>query len=292
MRPWIMPATHTATTPRSSFSLALRERAGVRAFSGIVFALSLLALAAPLLLTIPAQAQARTTILDDKSTVDQVLDALHARGQGLKEFAGELSIVETDNLTGEPTTVRGKAWYQDNGEGNSRLRVRLDSKKVGEKPEKEYKQEYLLDKGWLTERDYKRKKEVARQVLKPGQKVNLLKLGEGPFPLPVGQPREEVLKLFEAKRIESKKEDPQGTVHVELIPKPGTQFARKFKKLDVFVDTKTDFPKQIDTIDPRETGVRSTDLSKINVNVGVADKDFKLDDISDDWERKTEPMEQ
>ncbi|MFI5377906.1 MAG: outer membrane lipoprotein carrier protein LolA [Tepidisphaerales bacterium] len=248
--------------------------------------------AAPVLPAISAAAQPQPIVLDDKSSVDQILDALHARGQGLKDFAGDVSIVETDNLNGEQTTLRGKAWYQDRGEGNSRIRIVFDSKKVGDKPEKEYKQEYVLDKGWLIDRDFKRKKEVARQVLKPGQKINLLKLGEGPFPLPVGQPREEVLKQFDVKRIESKKEDPQGTVHVELVPKPGTRFARKFKKLDVYVDTKTNFPRQVNTVDPRETGVRATDLGKINVNVGVTDKDFKLDDIGNDWERKTEAMEE
>ena len=29
-------------------------------------------------------------------------------------------------------------------------------------------------------------------MLKPGEKLNLLKLGEGPFPLPIGQKKEDV----------------------------------------------------------------------------------------------------
>ena len=31
---------------------------------------------------------------------------------------------------------------------------------------------------------------------RPGEKVNLLKLGEGPFPLPIGQPKEDVHREF------------------------------------------------------------------------------------------------
>jgi hypothetical protein len=34
-------------------------------------------------------------------------------------------------------------------------------------------------------------------VLRPGEKVNLLKLGEGPFPLPIGQKRDDVKRQFD-----------------------------------------------------------------------------------------------
>ncbi|MGA2502295.1 MAG: hypothetical protein ABSH20_31520, partial [Tepidisphaeraceae bacterium] len=94
MRNWIMLTTVATSTPRSSSSLSPRARAGVRVFSGVVFTQLFLALTtAPLLLTIPAAAQPQPTILDDKSTTDQILDALHARGQGLKDFSGDVSIV-------------------------------------------------------------------------------------------------------------------------------------------------------------------------------------------------------
>src|SRR6185295_10789202 len=115
------------------------------------------------------------------------------------------------------------------GEGDSRLRIIFDQKFFGEKQQPNSKVEYMLDKGWLTDRDYKRKIEIQRQVLKPGQKVNLLKLGEGPFPLPIGQPKEEVLKMFEVKKIDANKDDPPDTVHVQLSPREGTRFAKKFK---------------------------------------------------------------
>ncbi len=79
---------------------------------------------------------------------------------------------------------------------------------------------------WLIDRDYKRKTEIKRQVLRPGEKINLLKLGEGPFPLPIGQDKAEVKKLFDVTKEKLLKDDPQGTVHVKLVPKPGTQLRR------------------------------------------------------------------
>ncbi|HEV8378720.1 MAG TPA: hypothetical protein VGP99_07705, partial [Tepidisphaeraceae bacterium] len=145
----------------------------MRFLSGIIFSL---------LLTAAAAAQ---NPLNEQSSREEILDALHARGQGLKDFTADVSLAETDALSGETTTMTGKVWYQARGEGNARMRILFDKKLFGDKPQAGAKVEYALDKGWLTDRDYKRKVEIQRQVLKPGEKINLLKLGEGPFPLPI-----------------------------------------------------------------------------------------------------------
>src|ERR1041385_1619484 len=190
--------------------------------------------------------------LSDASSREDILDALNARGQGLKDFTADVSLAETDALSGETTTLVGKVLYQARGEGDARMRIVFDKKLFGDKPQAGAKVEYMLDKGWLIDRDYKRKVEIQRQVLKPGEKINLLKLGEGPFPLPIGQPREEVLKMFEVKKIDAKQGDPPDTVHLELVPKENTRFARQFKKIDTWVETKTSFPRRIQTLDKSE----------------------------------------
>jgi len=229
--------------------------------------------------------------LNANSTREDVLDALNARGQGLKDFTADVSLAETDALNGETTTLVGKVWYQGKGEGDARMRILFDKKLFGEKVQPGAKVEYMLDKGWLNDRDYKRKVEIQRQVLKPGEKINLLKLGEGPFPLPIGQPREEVLKMFEVKKIDNKQGDPADTVHLELAPKQNSQFARKFKKIDVWVETKTNFPRRIQTVDKSEAETRTTDLTNINVNVGLKDDAFVQEKIGEGWTQKSEQME-
>jgi len=240
-----------------------------------------------LLITAAALAQ---TSLNDGSTREDILDALNARGQGLKDFTADVSLAETDALNGETTTLVGKVWYQAKGEGDARMRILFDKKLFGEKVQPGAKVEYMLDKGWLNDRDYKRKVEIQRQVLKPGQKLNLLKLGEGPFPLPIGQSREDVLKMFDVKKVDAKQGDPQGTVHLELAPKPNTDFARKFKTIDVWVETKTSFPRRIATVDKSEAETRTTDLTNIQVNVGLKDDAFVQEKI-EGWTQKSEQME-
>lgn len=242
-----------------------------------------------LLLVAPAAAGNQ---LNQQSSREEILDALHARGQGLKDFVADVNLAETDALSGDTTTLVGKVWYQAKGEGDARMRIVFDKKMIGDKQLPGAKVEYALDNGWLTDRDYKRKIEIRRQVLKPGEKINLLKLGEGPFPLPIGQPREEVLKLFEVKKIETAQAELPDTVHIQLIPKENTQFARKFKRIDAWVEMKTSFPRRIATVDKSEAETRVTDLTNISVNVGVKDETFKLEELAKDWTQKTEQMDQ
>lgn len=224
------------------------------------------------------------------SPVERILDALHARGEGLKDLSADVSLAETDSLTGDTTTLTGRAWYKPVDDGQGRLRIVFDMKKVGERQDRQFKQEYLLDRGWLIERDYRRKIQVDRQVLKPGQKMNLLKLGEGPFPLPIGQSRDDVLKLFEAARVDPAAGDPPQTVRVRLTPRPQTRFARRFRTIDVWVGVADHFPRRIETVDVRQTEVKTTDLDNIRLNTGLDDRHFTLEKV-EGWTLKSEPMD-
>src|SRR3954471_9762255 len=110
----------------------------------------------------PAQVTGGNKLSAD-SSVDQVLEALERRGQGVKDFTADVVLEEKDTGLGEKTTQKGTAVYQKKGEGDARVRVVFNSKERGKKILSE-KTEYLLDDGWLTDRDYTRKSEVRRQV--------------------------------------------------------------------------------------------------------------------------------
>jgi len=234
-----------------------------------------------------APADMKDKTLTPDSSTDEVLDALDQVGQGLKDFDAKVSMGEEDSVQGGGFKRTGRVSYRVTGEGNASVHVVFDRRIVGSKAQ-DKKVEYLLADGWLTDRDYDRKVEIRRQVIKPGQKVNLLKLGEGPFPLPIGQKREEVLKLFDVKKIPAAKEDPAGSAHLELSPKQGTSFDRKFKTIDVWVDSKSHFPVRIETFDKNETTTRTTDLSDVRVNPGLKDADFELPKIDDHWQSTQE----
>lgn len=225
--------------------------------------------------TAPAVAQ-----LTKDSSIDQILDALDARGQGLTSFVATVSLSDADAGLGDASSRTGKVWYQA---GDSpRLRITFD-KRVANGRAVDEKVEYLLKGPDLIERTYRTKTQVTHHVLKPGEKLNLLKLGEGPFPLPIGQKKEDVHAMFEVKKVDAKGTDPANTVHLQLLPKAGTRFERKFKTLDVWVDMKDSMPRRIETLDRNETSVRTTDLSEVQINARLADADFTLAGIAGDW---------
>ena len=149
----------------------------------------------------------------------------------------------------------------------------------------------LLDGEWLTDRDYDRKIEVRRQVLKPGEKMNLLKLGEGPFPLPIGQDKQEVHKQFDVTLVKPEKDDPANSLHLQLTPKPNTRLARRFSTIDVWVDRKLRFPVHIETVDANGGEEHKTDLTDLRINPagGLIDEDFALPQIDEkEWDLHTE----
>jgi outer membrane lipoprotein-sorting protein len=225
--------------------------------------------------------------------VDRTLDALDARGRNLDQFVADVTLTETDESTQLESQRTGRVWYHKR-QGNDRIRVTFDQKAEGRfsKPEK---LEYLLEGGWLVDRDYRRSIEVKRQVLRPGEKINLLKLGEGPFPLPIGQPKEEVHREFEVSKGDPALEGPKGASHVALKPREGTRLARKFAQIDVWVDPKTQMPVRIEALDVNESTRRTTELKNIRVNPepALGDGDFTLPKVDENkWELHTEPYEE
>jgi outer membrane lipoprotein-sorting protein len=231
--------------------------------------------------------------LTQDSSIDEILDALKARGDNLKTFSAQVALESIDPGLGSSSTQRGTVLYDNSRAGqNARIRVIFDDVVEEGKIRKE-KHEYLLDGEWLTERTNREKSQIRRQVLAPGEKMNLLKLGEGPFPLPIGQPKEEVQKQFEVQKIVPSKDDPPGTVHIRLTPKPDTRFAKQFKKIDVWVDQKTHFTNRIDVIDPNGISAKSTKLTDIKVNAPLKDDDFKLEPINEkEWKLIEEPYQE
>jgi outer membrane lipoprotein-sorting protein len=208
-----------------------------------------------------------------KSGVNEVLDALDARGENLKDFSAKAVLTDTDISTGDATTNTGSAIFQRKGNGDARIRIAFTKQQLGDKIFT-VDHQYTLDNGVLDDRDYKKKHETLNQVLRPGQKLDLFKLGEGPFPLPLGQKKEDVLKIFQVVKIDPDPADPPQTVRMQLTPKDGTQFAKQFKTIDIWVDTATAMPRRIQTIDINQTTTRTTDLTDVKINGDIADKDF------------------
>jgi outer membrane lipoprotein-sorting protein len=243
----------------------------------------------------PADMKGKT--LTAQTSADDALDAMDLAGRDLKDFDADVTLNEED-LSGAAAgdvTREGKVWFQLLAEGQARVHIVFEKSIIKNKI-RDQRLEYMLDeKGWLTERVYEKDgkgKETQRQVIKPGEKINLLKLGEGPFPMPIGQKKEDVKKIFDVKKVESTKDDPANTVHLEFKPKPDSSYAKRFESIDVYVDSKTHLPLRIATLDKNQK-LRTTDMKNFRLNPGLKDDAFKLPDIDGSkWNRVTEEYQE
>lgn len=235
----------------------------------------------------------QTTPADDR--IDSILLRLEHVGKNLRSFTANVALSETDALTADEFGRIGSVLYDRPEQGEAKLKVDFARKVVADRSQ-EQRITYLLADGWLTERDYRTKTEVRRQVLRPGETLDLLKLGEGPFPLPIGQDVAQVHRLFIVsipaadQTADPDLPPPAHSDALRLAPRPNTQFARQFQSIDVWVDQATDMPVRIVTTDASGNVIRTTDLSNIQVNSPIAENQFELPPIDSSWNRHEEPF--
>lgn len=217
-----------------------------------------------------------TTASASYAAVNDALDTLYTSGQSLKSLAADLSLENSSDL-GDKTTKTGSFVLQRVGDGDSRARVNFTQSKSGKRIFAE-RREYVLAGTDLIDRDYTAKKQVTRQIRKPGEKVDFFKLGEGPFPLPIGQSRADVLAQFDA--AEEKNDDPTALAVIKLTPKPKTAMADDFKWIRVTIDRQTKLPRVITTLSASAPERNTATLTNVRVNDAVKDEDFKLEPIN------------
>jgi hypothetical protein len=206
-------------------------------------------LIAILLLSTVAFGQTTQPSLSLESSVDEVLDALDRTGKQLKTMRSRVEKADVDLAAGDQIARKGVVSL--NLAGDAAMRVTFDQLQRNDNPPRtgdSVKQDYLLVGEWLVERNFDIKKVVRYQVRRPGEKLNLLSLGEGPFPLPIGQSREAVYSQFDVKRMPTPDER-GGMIVLDLRPKEGTRLRKRFARIIVDIDPKLAMPVRIETMD-------------------------------------------
>lgn len=239
--------------------------------------------------------------LTQESSIDDLLDGLDRAGKDLTSFQANVQLTEIDNDTGTPTKRPGKVLLQRDGE-DVMFRATFAGvifERKGETGLRPEKIEYVLRNDELIDRNYQKKTQVIRKLPPPDGKRDLLKLGEGPFPLPIGQAREEVRKQFDVTEVDPG-DDAQNELGVpaaensrrlRLTPKPGTNLAEDFKWLEIDVGLNDGMPQKVITLNPTGSTAKVTDLSNIQVNIALPKSAFDLEPIDrNEWDVRYEDL--
>jgi outer membrane lipoprotein-sorting protein len=219
-----------------------------------------------------------------RASVDDVLAKLHARGGDLKTMAADVTLAtrDVDFDADRWDTRSGTLVLERKPDGDTRVRVTFTKRQVGNRTE-EARRDYLIDGERLVDRDHAAKKQTTRIIRKPGEKLDLFKLGEGPFPLPIGQSPDDVKKEFDVAPAAPKTPAP-GLTYVQLTPKPGRPIADKFSSVLIGVNA-DGWPVEVQTSDANATIETRATLANIRLNDAVNPSEFQLPVIDDSWDK-------
>lgn len=249
---------------------------------------SLTPAAVPVLLAQDApSAQARP--IDQDSTEAEVLAQLERSGREIVSLVCKVELTETDNVTGASPTRAGTIRLLRD-QGQTRLHVDFTQTSDGQRIRRE-RVEYFLVDGWAIERDHQTKREIRRQLRAEGETFDPLQLGEGPLPLPIGQPVDRVMEQFEVTRLPADTGD-ERLVFIELRPKRGTRLFDRFESITLGVDPASGLPLKVVVVDATQPVVTTTRLTQPTVNGALSPESFEVKTNPAEWEIITESFRQ
>ena len=197
---------------------------------------------------------------------------------------------------GETMLYTGKVYYQASaGDQPARFRIHFDTVRegTGEKA-KTFKsvEDFVFDGAWLTTRKEKIKQQVRYQVAPPGEKIDALQLGKGPFPVPFGQKAETVLKYFTVETRPAKDSDPPGTDYIKMTARPERKGELSVVWLEMYVQRDGQkhpgLPVRI-VAEDRSENRKTVQFETVQTPARHAGDTFTLAVPGADWEVRVEP---
>jgi hypothetical protein len=200
----------------------------------------------------PRSAQPASPPISQPPPIDPaiaLLDRLEIAAEGLHDFSADITYYLWDSMLQRREIRGGEILYDVRpNDGSRRFAILVTSVSVGNRRDNQNKR-YIFDGSWFVEIDYDNRMFTKRQIVAPGERFDPLKLGEGPFPLPVGQRRDDVLARFEASLLDGIQDKVlakflagKAVEGLKLVPRPSTPQADEIADIEIFYDTATLLP--------------------------------------------------
>lgn len=214
----------------------------------------------------------------DADLVNALLDKLEKNAADLQAFTAKIAYEKEDAVLGRNELRTGELIYRlDPKTGEKSFAALFDSTIING-TKRNSPMHYIFNGRWLAEIDQQKKQFIKREIVPPGKQLDPLKLGEGPFPLPIGQPKSEVLARFDVTMMELPKEgllkDLKDVDGLLLVPKAGTKEARDFARVGLFYDRKTLLPVGINAIE-KNNDRKTIRLSDVQRNPSLTEDDLQ-----------------
>lgn len=207
--------------------------------------------------------------------VDTILDRLDARGRAILDLRADVVNEDMQQMpVPETNTKKGTIIFR-RAQPNPLFKVVFTERTDAGIVRKD-REEFVFDGIWLTELREKTRNLVKRQVVREGERIDVFKIGKGPFPLPFGQSRADMLANFTVGRLPSMAGDPPNTDHLVCVPRPTSDLSQKFKVVHFVIDRKLDLPVQMMAERAKDSTVVRVKFDRIQLNTGIAASEFQL----------------
>ncbi len=205
---------------------------------------------------------------------DRQVEDLHAKVSWKLKYVLDL---EEDAIT-----KRGEIWYQQQ-KPVAKFLIHFTDKVTSNRLHK-LDERHMFDGRWYIEMNSETKSFSKREVRREGDPVNPYKLGEGPFPVPFGQKKSDILREFGVSLGPAGAKDPEQTDHLHLVPRPGSDSYAKYAVVDVWVareGPESGLPVKVEASKKRGTGevdsVITIEFKQPELNKGFSGSIFKLE---------------
>ncbi len=243
-----------------------------RLFAGSLVLFASMGSAAPS--TKPTTASAPAATSGDPK-VDRILVQLEQRGDEVKSIATKLRADFIDVVAEDEQSKIGKLWFRRD-KPNPKFKV-IYEKTLYDGIERDDVHQYAFDGRYLTEQHHQAKTRIRREIVREGETIEPFRIGKGPFPLPFGQKKDEILRHFKVSLVRRSPKDPKNTDHLKLIPKQGTSMAEKYEQLHFYIDRDLKLPVRV------VAHQRRPDSKQVDEIVKVSFRDLKVNpDVTDE----------
>ncbi|MFP4054931.1 MAG: LolA family protein [Phycisphaerae bacterium] len=198
--------------------------------------------------TRPSDPNATASKLPDvEPGVRRILEAME-KAAGYKNIRAELTYKVYDRLEGSSETRSGWVIHKPadpDANAPAKFAIHFETLQRDKKPRVRERIDYAFDGRWLTVAKEKVKQVHRIQVAGKNQRIEPMRLGRGPFPMPFGQKVDDMLRFFDISTRDPRSTDPNGTAYLELVTRPEMRPYVNFLKLEMWLDRKTNRPVKL-----------------------------------------------
>lgn len=219
--------------------------------------------------------------------VEEILDRLHDAGRRVNDLTAALTFRSYNPILDETIVKTGRLAFR-RMEPHSRFLVHFD-RLVQNGRITDSDEWHLFDGRWYVEAREQTRTMIRREVVRPGEQMDPFRLGQGPFPLPIGQPKADILRHFTVQYVPPAPTDPPETDHLRCIPREDSPLYDDYRQLDFFIDRRTDLPVRVVADQRRDDNRVTVDLADLQLNQGLPPSHFEIPDTVR-WIVETEPL--